>query len=278
MAQVDEPDPRSVEALERLARSASVPRWQRWASLFGPPVPDDLPPGSVPPVRPVSPRPLPRQVRFLAAGLAVAILVAVMAVARRPESFDERMPVTSATVAEPVAAAVDGPASGATPSAAAVSAPDDLVPGAPVLVHVAGAVDAPGVVELPGGSRVVDAVRAAGGLRPDADPDRLNLAAVIDDGHRIVVPVKGEPVPEELPLTGGGSGPDGATGVDAVVDLNAATAEQLETLPGVGPATAAAILAHRDANGPFRSVESLIDVRGIGEAKLEAVRDLVTVG
>jgi competence protein ComEA len=152
-----------------------------------------------------------------------------------------------------------------------------------VVVHVAGAVASPGVVRLAATGRIVDAVAAAGGLRADADPDRVNLAAPVSDGQRIVIPVVGQPLPEEVvaaPPPGATAPGDVAGPGDtsaSVVDLNRATAEQLDTLPGVGPATAAAILAHREQSGPFRSVDGLIEVRGIGEAKLEALRDLVTV-
>ncbi len=156
---------------------------------------------------------------------------------------------------------------------------EPLPPGE-VVVHVAGAVSRPGVVRLPASSRAVDAVTAAGGLRPDADADRVNLAAGLIDGQRVVVPAIGQPAPvEAVPPPGAPSGPsaDSGDGPSALVDLNTADAALLEELPGVGPATAAAILAHREDNGPFASVDALIDVRGIGEAKLEAVRDLVTV-
>ncbi|MFN7151665.1 MAG: helix-hairpin-helix domain-containing protein, partial [Microthrixaceae bacterium] len=163
--------------------------------------------------------------------------------------------------------------------------PGDGAASGEVVVHVAGAVTAPGVVRLAATGRIVDAVAAAGGLRPDADPDRVNLAAPVSDGQRIVIPVLGQPLPEEVVTAAPGrTPPDGAAGSagpagpsPAVVDLNLATAEQLDTLPGVGPATAAAILAYREESGPFRSVDDLIEVRGIGEAKLEALRDLVVV-
>lgn len=157
-----------------------------------------------------------------------------------------------------------------------------------IIVHVAGAVNAPGVVTIPGGSRVTDAIAAAGGIRDDADPDRLNLAAELDDGWRIMVPIRGQELSTEVVLpdgvaraastaTGtGASGPGG--GIDGPLNVNTASEEELRALPGVGPATAAAIVAKRDADGPFRSVDSLIEVRGIGVVKLEGLRDLVTIG
>lgn len=141
-----------------------------------------------------------------------------------------------------------------------------------VVVHVAGAVLAPGVYDLPEGSRVVDAIEAAGGLSPAADPSRVNLAAPLSDGQRVYVLATGEDAAPSAP--GDLSGASGDTGP---VDLNAADAAALEALPGIGPATAAAILEHRAKVGRFTSVEQLLDVPGIGEAKLAVLRDLVTV-
>lgn len=145
-------------------------------------------------------------------------------------------------------------------------------PPGPVVVHVAGAVGAPGVQRLPAGSRVIDAVDAAGGLLADADAGRVNLAAELVDGTQVYVPAVGEIAP---PGSTGGNGADADGG--GPIDLNIADSAALETLPGVGPATAAAIIDHRDRNGPFASVDGLLEVRGIGEAKLAQLRDLVRV-
>lgn len=157
-----------------------------------------------------------------------------------------------------------------------------------VTVHVAGAVVRPGVVSLRSGSRAVDAVQAAGGLVFGADADRVNLAAPLIDGERLVVPLRGQPVPAEVQPqvpraedAGTGSGSGGVGDRDAasgVLDINVASVEELDSLPGIGPATAQAIVAHRDEQGPFAAVDDLLDVRGIGEAKLAVLRDLVTVG
>ena len=144
-----------------------------------------------------------------------------------------------------------------------------------VVVHVAGAVVRPGVLRLAAGSRVVDAIEAAGGLAPTADGARINLAAPVADGQRVYVPAVGEAMPAVAGPGGGGDGTaDEPTGP---VDLNTADEAALDALPGVGPATAKAIVEHRSKIGGFTSVDQLLDVRGIGEAKLEQLRPLVTV-
>lgn len=142
-----------------------------------------------------------------------------------------------------------------------------------IVVYVAGAVPSPGVYTLSASARVTDAVTAAGGAGGDADLNMINLAATVHDGERIYVPTVGEAVPMVIGVapTGEGTAPVGP------VNVNSATAEQLDVLPGVGPATAAAIVARRQEHGPFQSVEQLGDVRGIGPVKLDALRGLVTV-
>ena len=139
-----------------------------------------------------------------------------------------------------------------------------------VLVHVAGAVVEPGVYDLASGARVRDAVVAAGGPTDAADWNALNLAAVVSDASRVYVPVVGEDVPP------GVLGASGAAVGNGPVDVNRATVDELDQLPGVGPATATAIVTERDRNGPFVDVDDLGRVPGIGPAKLEALRDLVT--
>jgi competence protein ComEA len=141
--------------------------------------------------------------------------------------------------------------------------------GPTVVVHVAGAVAKPGVLLMPAGARVIDAVEGAGGALPDADLDRVNLAAKLVDGQRIVVVKVGA-----FPATGAAGAIDDP---GALIDLNSATIAQLETLPGIGPSLAGAIVTERERRGGFRSVNELREVRGIGEARFADLRDRVTV-
>ncbi|MFM7718135.1 MAG: ComEA family DNA-binding protein [Actinomycetota bacterium] len=142
----------------------------------------------------------------------------------------------------------------------------------PVFVHVVGRVREPGVYELAAGDRLIDAIAAAGGARGDADLEALNLAAPVADGTQVVVPRRGE---STAPATVGGA----PAGVDASgkVNINTASLAELETLPRVGEVLAQRIIDHRTANGPFASIEGLLDVSGIGDATFEGLRDLVTV-
>ena len=166
-------------------------------------------------------------------------------------------------------------------AAAAASASDTSVTTGPgtkpaALVHVAGAVATPGLYHLPADARVADAITAAGGPAPAAEVDRLNLAAKVADGQRIAVPRRGEP--ETAPVETGGAGPSGSGGEPAgPVDLNSATAAQLETLPGVGPATAARIIDQRTRQGGFKAVRDLLRVPGIGERRFAELKDRVRV-
>lgn len=165
-----------------------------------------------------------------------------------------------------------------------------------LVVHVIGAVATPGVVRLPPGSRVQDAVDQAGGAVSDAELTRINLARSVLDGERIWVPVSGEEPPEDVggpgPAAGGsppavpapgstgpGTGGDRGSGPPepAPVDLNTADAALLDTLPGVGPVTADSILAWRDQHGRFSTVEELLEVKGIGERTLAELRPHVSV-
>lgn len=146
-----------------------------------------------------------------------------------------------------------------------------------VIVHVVGQVVAPGVVTLPSGSRVVDAVEAAGGSTPEADLAALNLARLLQDGEQVAVPRPGE----ALPAAAGAPPPPGTAPAGAsatgVLDLNTADASALDALPGIGPVLAARIVEWRSANDGFTTVEELREVSGIGSTVLESLRDLVRV-
>lgn len=161
--------------------------------------------------------------------------------------------------------------------AASPTVPADSTP-ADVTVHVAGKVRKPGVVTLPAGARVADAIRAAGGLRPGTGTGSLNLARRVVDGEQIAVGVPAAP-PQAVPPQ---AAPPGTAGAPAAapgqpLDLNTATAEQLDDLPGVGPVLAQRIVEYRTRNGGFRSVEQLREVSGIGERRYAELKDLVRV-
>ena len=140
------------------------------------------------------------------------------------------------------------------------------------LVHVAGAVRSPGVYHLRDGERIQDAVRRAGGPRPGADLNAINLAAKVADGQQVVVPRRGAAGP--APVGGAAAGEPGGP-PQAPVSLNTATAEQLDTLDGVGPATASKILEYRRQHGGFRSIDDLGEIPGIGPKRLAALRGKV---
>ncbi len=180
----------------------------------------------------------------MAAGGVVAVAVLVLLLARSGAGGDAELPYVTVPPSVPA-----GPSE--------------------VFVHVAGAVRHPGLYRIAPGGRVADAVGAAGGVLPGAQPDLINLAAPLADGSRVWVPSEVEP---EDPLSEPVGGPVGRP-----LDVNQATASELEALPGVGPALAAAIVEHRQRSGPFASVDDLLAVPGIGPAKLAGFRDLVTV-
>ncbi|WP_436848708.1 helix-hairpin-helix domain-containing protein [Streptomyces asoensis] len=151
--------------------------------------------------------------------------------------------------------------------------------GAEIVVDVSGKVRRPGIHHLPAGSRVVDALEAAGGARPGTDTDGLNRARFLVDGEQVVV---GVPAPQAGgagsgadPRTAGSGGAGPGTGPQAPVSLNTATADQLDTLPGVGPVLAQHIVDYRTRHGGFRSVDELREVNGIGERRFADLRNLV---
>jgi competence protein ComEA len=241
----------------------------------------------------------------LVIGVAAIVAAAVVgtAVARRSDNEP-----SVAAVSLPLAAASELPLEVAALSSAAAVVPGSVSPLASVsagtpsssvptaamlVVHAAGAVRVPGVYRLADPARVDDVVRAAGGLSAEADLDALNLAARVGDGERIFVPRRGQTPPSVV--VGGGaavgfvgavgagsssvstSGNSGGTTVGAPIDINAATAEQLDALPGIGPAIAARIVDHRAKIGRFRTVNQLLDVPGIGDAKFASLKSKVRV-
>ena len=148
-------------------------------------------------------------------------------------------------------------------------------------MHVAGAVVRAGIVELPRGSRLHEAIAAAGGNAPGADPDQLNLAAVLEDGQKVLVPRQGETAPA-VPAPTGDAGARGSPGSGSVpaegkINLNTAGAEELATLPRVGPVLAQRIVDWRTQHGEFQRVEELDAVDGFGPKLLEGVLPLVRV-
>ncbi len=188
-------------------------------------------------------------------GIGIALVVLLRPAGAAPPPPELRLPMASPSASSPPA------------DQAASTSPTALT--AALVVHAAGAVARPGVYRLPAGSRVGDAVDAAGGLAPDADGDRINLAAPLTDGQRVFVPRVGQPLPDDG-ATASSTGP---------LDLNTATEADLDALPGIGPATAKAIVEERSRRGGrFASVDDLLSVRGIGPAKLDQLRPLVTVG
>jgi competence protein ComEA len=211
----------------------------------------------------------------LAVIAAVAVLVTVFTLIRHQPA-----PVTSAKL-PPVQ--MVSPANRAAPAAPSAK------PDSPLIVSVVGLVHTPGLVTLAPGARIADALKAAGGVVDGADTVGLNMARPVGDGEQIVVGIApragiptalGSSVTSDSAATRTSTAP--STGQPAnkageVVDLNTATAQQLDALPGVGPVTAAAIVKWRDAHGKFTSVDQLGDVDGIGPARLEKLRALVRV-
>ncbi len=213
---------------------------------------------------------------------ALAVLVTIFTLMR-----DRPAPVMSAKLPP-----VERTTSGSPRSSAAPGAGPSANPDRPVVVSVVGLVHTPGLVTLAPGARIADAVRAAGGAVDGADTIGLNMARPVGDGEQIVVgiaPVSGQPTvlgssvgSGSAPASGGAPGSGAAPASTKpkggeVVDLNTATVEQLDALPGVGPVTAAAIVAWRQAHGRFTSVDQLADVDGIGPGRLDKLRRLVRV-
>lgn len=222
-----------------------------------------------------------RPLVVLAAAAALIGLVATMWWFGRPAEpvpFDDLIPM-----AEPDAAAVSQPPSATTSSSLAAEGSQPSIEDGEVapdlVVHVVGAVRVPGLVTVEPGSRVGDVIIAAGGAVDGADTQRLNLAAPVSDGMQVRVPLLDADPDEELIVVAPrptSATPDESRQPPGPIDLNRADAGQLESLPGVGPAIAAAIIAWREENGGFSEPEDLLQVPGIGPAKMGAIRDRVT--
>ena len=165
------------------------------------------------------------------------------------------------------AAAEGGGTAVSAPSSASAMSGGQWPSQAPLTVHVAGAVNRPGVYDLPAGSRVADAVEAAGGATDNATTDDINLARALVDGEQVRVPTEGE----QMDAHGG------PAGAGDRININQADASALEDLPGVGPVLAKRIVAYRDEHGPFASVDELDGVTGVGPAILEGLIDAATV-
>jgi len=180
---------------------------------------------------------------------------------------------------EPLVLAVASPPAASPAAAASPSAAADVV------VYVCGAVKSPGVVRIPAGARVADALALAGGPEARAELAAVNLAAKVVDGQQIVVPERGATVAAGSSAGAAGGAASGsvvaaggsATAPGAPVNINTASLEELDTLDGVGPATAQKIIDYRSASGPFKVVDDIKNVSGIGDAKFAAMKDSITV-
>ena len=196
--------------------------------------------------------------RVLLGGL---LLVAALLVGAR---FVVRAGTPAGAPAPPIVGSAEDPT-----GAGSVSAGASPVPSTRLVVYVVGAVRRPGLYRVPQGSRVADAVARAGGVTRKADPAALNLAAPVADGEQVLVPAR---LPRAVAAAQGAPTPGVPVGP---IQLSSATAEQLDSLPGIGPATAQKILDYRAEHGAFRSVDELDEVPGIGPTRVEQLRGLV---
>ncbi|OKL54712.1 hypothetical protein BSZ39_02705 [Bowdeniella nasicola] len=200
-----------------------------------------------------------RRIRVLMAPRTVLALIVGIVIAALAATAWHVMSGTGSVVKKDPAAPSPPPIVAEEPSG--VPSPD-----ATVVVYVTGQVQAPGVYTLPAGARVTDAIAAAGGMLPDADAAAQNLARHLADGEHVHVPTPGEPPPSDAQ-------PGGAAKSSSGVNVNTASATELQEIPGIGPALAQRIVDHRETNGPFASIDALDDVSGIGPALLSRIRD-----
>jgi competence protein ComEA len=212
--------------------------------------------------------PAPRSVRFrIGVGAGVVLLISVLVVAV----------LVSMLAPKGSTQLVSGSAKGTSPTTDAVALVDGT--GKPenqsVFVHVLGAVTSPGLFELGSGSRVIDAISAAGGFTDEAEQGGVNLARILADGEQLVVPKIGEAPPAAESVVAG-SAPGGAA-AGGKVSLNSASAAELEALPRIGPAMAARIVEWRTANGRFSALNDLLSVAGIGQKTFDDIKDLISL-
>ncbi|MGH9245116.1 MAG: helix-hairpin-helix domain-containing protein [Acidimicrobiales bacterium] len=238
-------DTDGVAGIDGMARPQPPPSWSERVASLGDALGVDITP-----------------VRLLVTLLLLAgITAAGYALLRAPMVAP---PEESLPFADPGAAGGSG---GAATTASTI--PAELV------VHAAGAVVSPGIYRMPTGARIADVVTVAGGAASDADLNRVNLAATVEDGQQVYIPRVGEAALAGAGSSTGGAG--GAEGGGGPVNVNSADAEELDALPGIGPAIAQAIITYREENGSFETVDELLEVPGIGDAKLAQLRDVVTV-
>lgn len=217
---------------------------------------------------------------FFSAGIVVLlVLIVLQFVSRERPAADSAQLIKGDAAALIVASPLASPAAASSPVAAAPAAPAASISAAgKIAVDVIGAVAQPGVYWLERDARVVDLVRAAGGLAPDADRDRLNMAAPVADGQQLRVSRVGEAASPSSPPAETTASTGGAADTNGLIDLNSADAAALDTLSGIGPATAAAIIEYREANGPFKRSEDIQNVKGIGPAVYAKIKDQITAG
>ena len=230
--------------------------------------PVEMPPGGVPAGEPAAPKWAVGRSTLVVGAAAVAMALGAFVLAAGTSS--------GGSIVVDGGSALPGESAGVgSPASVAGAGPQTLL-----VVEIVGAVDHPGVYRLASDARVGDLVAAAGGYGPRVDTDRavreLNLAALLHDGDQIRVPARGDAVATAPSTTSGGAGSKPGVGSAAPIDLNRATAGELDTLPGIGPATAAKILASRDEQ-PFASVDDLRSRKLVGEKTFANLKDLVAV-
>lgn len=152
---------------------------------------------------------------------------------------------------------------------------------APIAVHVIGAVPRPGLYEFAEGARVQDAIDAAGGLLSSGDTTSINLAALLEDGQQLNIPYKAgeqpDPSQTEEPFLPGATATEESSEDSDLININTASVEELDSLPGIGPTIAQRIVDYRDENGLFQSIEDIMNVSGVGPSTFDQIKDLITI-